>query len=72
MNSHSSRAAAFRALHNRPGIFAIPNPWDAGSAHLLAQMGFEALATTSAGLAYSIGRPDGEGAVSRDGTRGRS
>ena len=68
MNSHSSRAAAFRALHNRPGIFAIPNPWDAGSAHLLAQMGFEALATTSAGLAYSIGRPDGEGAVSRDET----
>ena len=68
MNSHSSRAAAFRALHNRPGIFAIPNPWDAGSAHLLAQMGFETLATTSAGLAYSIGRPDGEGAVSRDET----
>jgi len=68
MSSQPSRAEAFRALHERPGIFAIPNPWDAGSARLLAQMGFEALATTSAGFAYSIGRPDGEGAVSRDET----
>jgi 2-methylisocitrate lyase-like PEP mutase family enzyme len=68
MSLHSSRAAAFRALHERPGIFAIPNPWDAGSARLLVQMGFEALATTSAGFAYSIGRPDAEGAVSRDET----
>jgi 2-methylisocitrate lyase-like PEP mutase family enzyme len=68
MSAHLTRAEAFRALHERPGIFAIPNPWDAGSARLLAQMGFEALATTSAGFAYSIGRPDGEGAVSRDET----
>jgi 2-methylisocitrate lyase-like PEP mutase family enzyme len=68
MKIQAERAEAFRALHERPGIFAIPNPWDAGSARLLAQMGFEALATTSAGFAYSIGRPDGEGAVSRDET----
>src|SRR5215472_3918750 len=65
MSLHAERAEAFRALHERRGIFAIPNPWDAGSARLLAQMGFEALATTSAGFAYSIGRPDGEGALSR-------
>jgi 2-methylisocitrate lyase-like PEP mutase family enzyme len=68
MSLHAARAEAFRALHERGGIFAIPNPWDAGSARLLAQMGFEALATTSAGFAYSIGRPDGEGAISRDET----
>jgi len=68
MSLHAERAEAFRALHERRGIFAIPNPWDAGSARLLAQMGFEALATTSAGFAYSMGRPDGEGALSRDET----
>jgi len=68
MSLHAERAEAFRALHERRGIFAIPNPWDAGSARLLAQIGFEALATTSAGFAYSIGRPDGEGALSRDET----
>ena len=62
------RAEAFRELHARPGIFAIPNPWDAGSAIALTQMGFEALATTSAGLAYSLGRPDGRNAVSREET----
>jgi 2-methylisocitrate lyase-like PEP mutase family enzyme len=59
------RAAAFRALHQRPGAFIIPNPWDAGTARLLASLGFEALATTSLGLANSLGRPDGAGAVSR-------
>ena len=56
--------AAFRALHARAGAFIIPNPWDAGSARILAAMGFEALATTSAGLAFSLGRPDG--GVTRD------
>ena len=60
-----TRAAAFRALHQRPGAFIIPNPWDAGTARLLASLGFEALATTSLGLANSLGRPDGAGAVSR-------
>ena len=54
----------FRALHERTGIFVIPNPWDAGSARLLAGLGFEALATTSAGFANSLGRLDGQ--VSRD------
>ncbi len=46
---------AFRALHERPGAFIIPNPWDAGTAKLLAAMGFEALATTSLGLANTLG-----------------
>ena len=57
------KALAFKALHQRSGIFAIPNPWDAGSARMLASLGFEALATTSAGLAYSLAKPDGEGIV---------
>ena len=65
MESQAARADAFKSLHARPGIFAIPNPWDAGSAKMLAALGFEALATTSAGLAFSIGRPDAEGAISR-------
>jgi 2-methylisocitrate lyase-like PEP mutase family enzyme len=66
--AQTARAEAFRALHARPGVFAIPNPWDAGSARMLAALGFEALATTSAGFAYTLGRPDGEGAVTRDET----
>ncbi len=58
-------AERFRALHEGPGAFVMPNPWDAGSARILASFGFEALATTSAGLAFSLGRRDAEGAVSR-------
>ena len=65
MRTQASRGAAFRALHERPGAFIIPNPWDAGTARLLASLGFEALATTSLGLSNSLGRPDGTGAVSR-------
>src|SRR5262249_36780972 len=65
MRTQTEKAAAFRALHQRPGAFIIPNPWDAGTARLLASLGFEALATTSLGLANSLGRPDGAGAVSR-------
>jgi 2-methylisocitrate lyase-like PEP mutase family enzyme len=61
----AEKAAAFRALHARPGAFIIPNPWDAGTARLLAALGFEALATTSLGLANSLGRVDGIGSVSR-------
>ena len=53
------KARRFRSLHERPGAFVIPNPWDIGTARLLAMLGFEALATTSAGLAFSLGRPDG-------------
>ena len=53
------RNARFRALHERPGTFIIPNPWDVGTARILASLGFEALATTSAGLAHSLGVRDG-------------
>src|SRR6059036_2258819 len=55
MGTQASKAAAFRTLHERPGAFIIPNPWDAGTAKLLAAMGFEALATTSLGLANTFG-----------------
>ena len=64
MTTQSEKAAAFRALHAQPGAFVIPNPWDAGSAKILERAGFRALATTSAGFAWSVGRPDG--GVSRD------
>ncbi len=63
MTSQASRGQVFKALHACDGAFVIPNPWDAGSAKLLAALGFPALATTSAGLAFSLGRPDGEGAL---------
>jgi 2-methylisocitrate lyase-like PEP mutase family enzyme len=65
MKTTLEKAAAFRALHERPGAFVIPNPWDAGTARLLASLGFEALATTSLGLANSLGRVDGTNGVSR-------
>jgi 2-methylisocitrate lyase-like PEP mutase family enzyme len=58
--------SSFRALHQREGAFVIPNPWDVGSARILASMGFEALATTSAGMAFALGRQ--EGTVSREET----
>jgi 2-methylisocitrate lyase-like PEP mutase family enzyme len=64
VTTQSDKAAAFRALHAGPGAFVIPNPWDVGSAKMLALAGFRALATTSAGFAWSIGRPDG--GVSRE------
>ena len=64
MSTQIEKGRAFRALHERETAFIIPNPWDAGTARLLAQMGFEALATTSAGFAFSAGRPDN--AVGRD------
>lgn len=57
---------AFRALHERPGTFVIPNPWDAGTARILAALGFEALATTSAGYAFSAGRLDSSAALTRE------
>ncbi len=65
MKTQAQKAAAFRALHARDGAFIIPNPWDAGTAKLLAASGFEALATTSLGASSALGRPDGAGAVSR-------
>jgi 2-methylisocitrate lyase-like PEP mutase family enzyme len=55
----AERARAFRALHEGPGPLLLPNPWDAGSARLLASLGFAALATTSGGFAATLGRPDG-------------
>jgi 2-methylisocitrate lyase-like PEP mutase family enzyme len=58
MRTQAEKAAAFRALHERPGAFIIPNPWEAGTARLLAAAGFEALATTSLGLANMLGRAD--------------
>ncbi len=58
MRSQSEKAIAFRALHERDRAFIIPNPWDVGTARLLAHLGFEALATTSAGYAFSLGQRD--------------
>ena len=55
MRTQMEKAEAFRALHARPGAFIIPNPWDGGTARLLAAMGFAALATTSLGLANTLG-----------------
>ena len=66
--SQVEKAQRFHALHARPGAFVIPNPWDAGTARILASLGFEALTTTSAGLAFTLGRRDGTGAVTREET----
>jgi 2-methylisocitrate lyase-like PEP mutase family enzyme len=66
MPTQAETAAAFAELHRREGTFIIPNPWDVGSACLLAHAGFEALATSSAGYAFSIGKADGQ--VGRDQT----
>lgn len=66
MTDQSQRARDFAALHQGPDLLVLPNPWDAGSARVLAHLGFKALATTSAGLAFSLGRRDAEGAVSRE------
>src|SRR4029450_1000485 len=64
MASQAEKGKAFRALHQRDEAFIIPNPWDVGTARLLQSLGFKALATTSAGFAFSIGKPDG--AVDRE------
>jgi 2-methylisocitrate lyase-like PEP mutase family enzyme len=66
MLTQAEKGKLFRALHERDGAFIIPNPWDLGTARLLAHLGFEALATTSAGYAFSIGRRDST--VTRDQT----
>jgi 2-methylisocitrate lyase-like PEP mutase family enzyme len=66
IQSQQQKAAVFKELHERAGIFVAPNPWDAGSAKMLAALGFEALATTSAGLAFMLGKPDGEGKITRE------
>ena len=64
--TQASKAETFQALHARAGAFIIPNPWDAGTARILARLGFPALTTTSAGLAFALGRRDGDGSVTRD------
>ena len=64
MPTQAEKGRVFRALHQRDRGFIIPNPWDAGTARLLQSLGFEALATTSAGFAFSIGKADG--AVDRE------
>ena len=64
MLTQAEKGRTFRALHQRDRAFIIPNPWDIGSARILAHLGFEALATTSMGYAFSIGRRDGK--VQRD------
>lgn len=64
--TQSKKFQAFKALHARPGVFVMPNPWDAGTSRILTALGFEALATTSAGFAFSIGRRDSIAGLTRD------
>lgn len=64
MHTQLQKAESFRALHARKAAFIIPNPWDVGTARILERLGFEALATTSAGFAFSTGVPDNR--VGRD------
>ena len=66
MLTQAEKGVAFEALHKRDGIFIIPNPYDVGSARLLEHLGYEALATSSAGYAFTVGKPDN--AVGREGT----
>ena len=63
-----AKYAAFKALHEQENAFVIPNPWNAGSAIILQNLGFEALATTSAGLGFSVGRMDSGGELTREDT----
>lgn len=58
MSGQKEKFEKFKALHQGPGAFVMPNPWDAGSAILLESLGFKALATTSAGYAFSKGKRD--------------
>ncbi|GLW92410.1 isocitrate lyase/PEP mutase family protein [Actinokineospora globicatena] len=65
MSDQHARAEAFAQLHRGPGAFVVANAWDAGTARLLTGLGFRALATTSAGLAFTLGRADGANLVTR-------
>src|SRR5260370_12091425 len=58
MTTQAEKAIGFQGLHERAGAFIIPNPYDIGTARLLAHVGFEALATTSAGCAFALGQRD--------------
>ncbi|MBX9647941.1 MAG: isocitrate lyase/phosphoenolpyruvate mutase family protein [Xanthobacteraceae bacterium] len=66
MQTQAEKYERFKSLHFRDRAFVLPNPWDAGSARLLSSMGFEALATTSAGYAFSVGRRDSFAGLSRE------
>ncbi len=68
MTTQAAKAAAFKSLHEQPGAFVVPNPWDIGSTRMLAGFGFKAMATTSAGFSFSIGRADDIGVVGREET----
>jgi 2-methylisocitrate lyase-like PEP mutase family enzyme len=63
--TREQKCEVFRTLHQRPGAFVIPNPWNGGTARILTAMGFEALATTSAGYAFSVGRRDSAAGLTR-------
>src|SRR6202043_12989 len=65
MRSQAEKGRLFKERHAKPGILLLPNPWDAGTAKLLASLGFDALATTSLGMSNALGRVDGQGSVSR-------
>lgn len=67
-DDRAARGERFRQLHEREQPFVVPNAYDAGTAKLLAALGFEALATTSSGLAFALGVPDGQGLVGREAT----
>lgn len=66
MASQAEKAAVFQSLHQRPEPLVVANPWDAGTARILAALGFEAFSTTSGGLAVTLGRRDGTASISRD------
>src|ERR1700687_5621378 len=59
-HDQKSKAIAFRAMHRGPGILLLPNVWDVASARVVEEAGYGAIATTSAGVAFSLGYPDGE------------
>lgn len=60
MDSHTDKAIQFRQLHREPGVLILPNAWDVASARIFEEAGFPAIATTSAGIAFSLGHPDGQ------------
>lgn len=66
MTTQAEKAIQFQALHQQPEPFVVANPWDAGTARILTALGFRALSTTSAGLAFTLGKQDGTASVTRD------
>jgi 2-methylisocitrate lyase-like PEP mutase family enzyme len=66
MPTQAEKAAIFQSLHQRPEPLIVANPWDAGTARILAALGFQALSTTSGGLAITLGRRDGTASITRD------